>query len=69
MEMYWGIQMYGDVQMYELSVQIYRAYRHVGGCIGHTDLLGMYREHIDVWGVQMYGAVQMYRAYRCMGHV
>ena len=38
------------------SVQMYRAYRHMGMYWGHTDVWGMYRAHTDVQvHVQMCG--------------
>ena len=63
--------MYGGLQMY-------RAYRYIGGCTGAIQKFGaytgsiqmygdvqMYRGCTDVWGVQIYGGAQMYRG--CTG--
>ena len=52
--MYGGCTGYTDVWK---SVQMYRAYRHMG------DVLVAYRCMGDVQGIQMYGEM-----YRCIGH-
>ena len=58
------------------SVQMYRAYRHIGRCTGgiqmyggHTEGVVMYDAYRCTGGADVLGCVQMYGGvYRCIGH-